>query len=145
MNTIQDRIKLVAWVAGADFRLLAITAMVVAVLLIITYRSPVLWLVPLAVIVQALAPQQARQAFALAMIEASAGNPEEIEVQRLAHNVALLTLMRGLLPGLGSELAPLDPDALPQAASGAAPLLRHALALREAWDQARAMWTTASP
>ncbi|WP_241732762.1 MMPL family transporter, partial [Dietzia sp. B19] len=29
---------------GADFRLLAATATVVAVLLIITYRSPVLWL-----------------------------------------------------------------------------------------------------
>ena len=35
---------------GADFRLLAATALVVAVLLIITYRSPVLWLVPLIVI-----------------------------------------------------------------------------------------------
>ncbi|MFN3601380.1 MAG: MMPL family transporter [Dietzia sp.] len=35
---------------GADFRLLAATATVVAVLLIITYRSPVLWLVPLIVI-----------------------------------------------------------------------------------------------
>ena len=35
---------------GADFRLLAVTAMVVAILLIVTYRSPVLWLVPLAVI-----------------------------------------------------------------------------------------------
>ena len=35
---------------GADFRLLAATALVVAVLLIITYRSPVLWLVPLLVI-----------------------------------------------------------------------------------------------
>ena len=35
---------------GADFRLLAITAAVVAVLLIITYRSPVLWLVPLIII-----------------------------------------------------------------------------------------------
>lgn len=35
---------------GADFRLLAATATVVAVLLIITYRSPVLWLVPLAVV-----------------------------------------------------------------------------------------------
>lgn len=32
---------------GADFRLLGITAAVVAVLLIVTYRSPVLWLVPL--------------------------------------------------------------------------------------------------
>ena len=35
---------------GADFRLLAATALVVAVLLIITYRSPVLWLVPLIVV-----------------------------------------------------------------------------------------------
>ena len=35
---------------GADFRLLAITAAVVAVLLIATYRSPVLWLVPLIII-----------------------------------------------------------------------------------------------
>ena len=35
---------------GADFRLLAATATVVAVLLIITYRSPVLWLVPLVII-----------------------------------------------------------------------------------------------
>ena len=35
---------------GADFRLLAATALVVAVLLIITYRSPVLWLVPLLII-----------------------------------------------------------------------------------------------
>ncbi|WP_051259829.1 MMPL family transporter [Corynebacterium sputi] len=32
---------------GANFRLLAISAAVVAVLLILTYRSPVLWLVPL--------------------------------------------------------------------------------------------------
>lgn len=36
--------------AGANFTLLAVTAAVVAVLLIITYRSPVLWLVPLLVI-----------------------------------------------------------------------------------------------
>lgn len=35
---------------GANFRLLAATAAVVAVLLIFTYRSPVLWLVPLTVI-----------------------------------------------------------------------------------------------
>lgn len=35
---------------GADIRLLAVTAMVVAFLLILTYRSPVLWLVPLIVI-----------------------------------------------------------------------------------------------
>ena len=35
---------------GADIRLLAATAAVVAILLIITYRSPVLWLVPLTVV-----------------------------------------------------------------------------------------------
>lgn len=36
--------------AGADFKLLLITVIVVAVLLIITYRSPVLWIVPLIVV-----------------------------------------------------------------------------------------------
>ncbi|WP_435770212.1 MMPL family transporter [Nocardioides sp. SYSU DS0651] len=35
---------------GADVRLLAVTAAVVAVLLVVTYRSPVLWLVPLLVV-----------------------------------------------------------------------------------------------
>lgn len=35
---------------GADFTLLAVTILIVAVLLIVTYRSPVLWLVPLAVV-----------------------------------------------------------------------------------------------
>src|SRR5829696_6362886 len=36
--------------SGANVTLLAVTASVVALLLIVTYRSPVLWLVPLAVI-----------------------------------------------------------------------------------------------
>lgn len=36
--------------AGADIRLLLVTVIVVAVLLIITYRSPLLWIVPLAVV-----------------------------------------------------------------------------------------------
>jgi len=36
--------------AGADFRLLLLTVTVVAVLLILTYRSPVLWIVPLLVV-----------------------------------------------------------------------------------------------
>jgi len=36
--------------SGANITLLAVTASVVALLLIVTYRSPVLWLVPLAVI-----------------------------------------------------------------------------------------------
>ncbi|MFC4140048.1 MULTISPECIES: MMPL family transporter [unclassified Microbacterium] len=35
---------------GADFTLLLVTILIVALLLIITYRSPVLWLVPLAVV-----------------------------------------------------------------------------------------------
>ena len=35
---------------GADFTLLAVTVAIVAVLLILTYRSPVLWLVPLIVV-----------------------------------------------------------------------------------------------
>ena len=36
--------------AGADLRLLLVTAAVVAVLLLLTYRSPILWLVPLIVV-----------------------------------------------------------------------------------------------
>lgn len=36
--------------SGANVTLLAVTALVVAILLIVTYRSPILWLVPLAVI-----------------------------------------------------------------------------------------------
>ncbi len=35
---------------GANFLLLGVTALIVALLLIITYRSPILWLIPLAVI-----------------------------------------------------------------------------------------------
>jgi RND superfamily putative drug exporter len=43
-------VDLSAVFAGADFTLLLATVIVVAVLLIVTYRSPWLWLVPLAVI-----------------------------------------------------------------------------------------------
>ncbi|QWC84103.1 MMPL family transporter [Nocardioidaceae bacterium] len=35
---------------GADFRLLAATAGIVALLLLVTYRSPILWILPLAVV-----------------------------------------------------------------------------------------------
>ena len=35
---------------GADFTLLLVTILIVAALLIVTYRSPVLWLIPLAVV-----------------------------------------------------------------------------------------------
>ncbi len=36
--------------AGADFTLLAATALIVAILLLVTYRSPILWLVPIVVV-----------------------------------------------------------------------------------------------
>jgi len=36
--------------AGADFKLLMVTVIVVALLLLITYRSPILWLIPLLVV-----------------------------------------------------------------------------------------------
>lgn len=35
---------------GANIRLLAVTALVVAILLIVTYRSPILWIIPLTVV-----------------------------------------------------------------------------------------------
>lgn len=35
---------------GADFTLLAATALIVAILLLVTYRSPILWLVPIVVV-----------------------------------------------------------------------------------------------
>jgi putative drug exporter of the RND superfamily len=38
---------------GADNRLLLVTVLVVAVLLLVTYRSPVLWIVPLVVVATA--------------------------------------------------------------------------------------------
>jgi putative drug exporter of the RND superfamily len=44
------RADLAAVFDGANFRLLAATASVVALLLIVTYRSPILWLVPLTVV-----------------------------------------------------------------------------------------------
>ncbi|HAY42786.1 MAG TPA: hypothetical protein DCY59_04205, partial [Micrococcaceae bacterium] len=43
-------LDLSATFAGADFTLLAVTIGIVAVLLILTYRSPILWLIPLAVV-----------------------------------------------------------------------------------------------
>ncbi|WP_404285366.1 MMPL family transporter [Glutamicibacter arilaitensis] len=43
-------LDLSATFAGADFTLLAVTVGIVAVLLILTYRSPILWLIPLIVV-----------------------------------------------------------------------------------------------
>lgn len=47
------RADLAAVFDGADTRLLMITALVVALLLILTYRSPILWVVPLTVVATA--------------------------------------------------------------------------------------------
>jgi putative drug exporter of the RND superfamily len=53
--------------AGADFKLLMATVIVVALLLLITYRSPVLWLIPLLVVGTAdgVSGQAARQVLGL--------------------------------------------------------------------------------
>ncbi|MEU4362528.1 MMPL family transporter [Promicromonospora sp. NPDC023987] len=56
---------------GADFTLLAVTILIVAVLLILTYRSPVLWLVPLVVV--ALADRLA------GLLTASAGSALDLQ------------------------------------------------------------------
>ncbi|REJ04980.1 MMPL family transporter [Microbacterium bovistercoris] len=56
---------------GADFTLLLVTILIVALLLIITYRSPVLWLVPLAVV--AFADQLAGK------VTAAIGNAMELQ------------------------------------------------------------------
>ncbi|MHA3685369.1 MMPL family transporter [Leucobacter sp. HY1910] len=56
---------------GADFTLLAVTILIVAILLIATYRSPVLWLIPLVVV--ALADRLA------SLATAAAGNALELQ------------------------------------------------------------------
>ncbi|GAA4692973.1 putative drug exporter of the RND superfamily [Promicromonospora umidemergens] len=56
---------------GADFTLLAVTVLIVAVLLVLTYRSPVLWLVPLVVV--ALADRLA------GLVTASAGSALDLQ------------------------------------------------------------------
>ena len=63
---------------GADLRLLLATASVVAVLLVITYRSPVLWLVPLTVVavadrLSAVLATQTLDVFGLAWDESTVG------------------------------------------------------------------------
>lgn len=83
---------------GADFRLLAATATVVAVLLIITYRSPVLWLVPLAVIavadrVAALLVGQVGEATGLT-VDASTSGITSVLVFGAGTNYALLLVSR---------------------------------------------------
>ncbi len=84
--------------AGADFTLLLSTVVVVAVLLLITYRSPWLWLVPLLVVGTAdgMAGQLARQVAALFGItpDASVTGILSVLVFGAGTNYALLLIAR---------------------------------------------------
>jgi RND superfamily putative drug exporter len=84
--------------AGADFTLLLTTVVVVAVLLIVTYRSPWLWLVPLAVIgvADGLAGIVATRVAALAGIELDASTTGILSVLVFGAgtNYALLLIAR---------------------------------------------------
>ncbi|WP_217154781.1 MMPL family transporter [[Mycobacterium] fortunisiensis] len=84
--------------AGANITLLAVTAAVVAVLLIITYRSPVLWLVPLLVIafadrVGAVVGTSVASAFGLAP-DGSTSGITSVLVFGAGTNYALLLISR---------------------------------------------------
>lgn len=83
---------------GANFALLGISALVVAVLLILTYRSPILWLVPLAVV--ALADRLAASALEVIaantplVFDASTAGIMSVLVFGAGTNYALLLISR---------------------------------------------------
>lgn len=84
--------------SGANFTLLAVTALVVALLLIVTYRSPVLWLVPLAVIgfadrVAAVVGSAVAQAFGM-FPDGSTSGITSVLVFGAGTNYALLLISR---------------------------------------------------
>ena len=84
--------------AGADVRLLVSTALVVALLLLVTYRSPWLWLVPLIVVglgdrIAALAVATASQAFGYD-IDGSTTGITSVLVFGAGTNYALLLIAR---------------------------------------------------
>ncbi|MET1039166.1 MAG: MMPL family transporter [Aeromicrobium sp.] len=84
--------------AGADVRLLISTALVVAVLLLVTYRSPWLWLVPLVVVavgdrIAALAVATASQGFGYD-IDGSTTGITSVLVFGAGTNYALLLIAR---------------------------------------------------
>ncbi|MGJ3507938.1 MMPL family transporter [Enemella sp. A6] len=109
---------------GADFRLLGATAVVVAVLLLITYRSPILWLVPLVVVgvadrVAAIVTTRAGEAFGLTL-DASTAGITSVLVFGAGTNYALLLVSR-----YREELRRFDNhrDALARASQHAAPAI----------------------
>ena len=84
--------------SGANITLLAVTAIVVALLLIVTYRSPVLWLVPLAVIgfadrVAAVVGSAVAQAFGMTP-DGSTSGITSVLVFGAGTNYALLLISR---------------------------------------------------
>ncbi len=83
---------------GADILLLAVTGLIVAVLLIVTYRSPILWLIPLLVIgladrVAAIAFTWVLSAFGLVWNESTSGIVSVL-VFGAGTNYALLLISR---------------------------------------------------
>ncbi|MFW8745637.1 MMPL family transporter, partial [Mesorhizobium japonicum] len=84
--------------AGADVRLLIVTALVVAVLLLVTYRSPILWIVPLLVV--GAADGVARQLVSVlgdlvhVTVDASVSGIQSVLVFGAGTNYALLIVSR---------------------------------------------------
>ncbi len=117
-------VDLAAVFEGADVTLLITTVIVVAVLLLLTYRSPVLWLVPLAVIgtADAVAGIVARRLAALAgyELDASVTGILSVLVFGAGTNYALLIIAR-----YRDELRLHDDrrDAMRSALRGAAPAI----------------------
>ncbi|RAV18071.1 MMPL family transporter [Mycolicibacterium sp. GF69] len=115
--------------SGANFTLLAVTAAVVALLLIITYRSPVLWLVPLAVIgfadrVAAVLGTAVAQAFGMSP-DGSTSGITSVLVFGAGTNYALLLISRYReeLSRGGSERRSDHRDALDTAVRRAGPAI----------------------
>lgn len=84
--------------AGADFTLIGFTLLIISVLLIITYRSPVLWIVPLTIILTAdlMAGQLGRNvaAFFGATVDGSITGILSVLVLGAGTNYALLLIAR---------------------------------------------------
>ena len=84
--------------AGADFTLLATTAGVVVILLLVTYRSPILWIIPLVVvgIADALAGTVAKKVADMlgTQLDASVGGILSVLVFGAGTNYALLIISR---------------------------------------------------
>jgi len=110
--------------AGADFTLLLVTASVVIVLLLVTYRSPILWIVPLLVVglADGLAGAMARKAADMlgGQLDASVTGILSVLVFGAGTNYALLIISR-----YREELLKFESraDAMAKAVRGTAPAI----------------------